>query len=92
MWRGHITLRALWVRIMHLPRTSAFFRAALPHESRWGEIEHLLADWMELYVASKQGPNAVAWRYRRPGQKEREMSALEQRKARFNARQKTRGA
>jgi hypothetical protein len=94
VWRGRMSLRKAWVRITHLPRTSAFVKAVVPHAARWGETEHLLAELIDTTVAvnwhSKEG--APPPRYKRPGEAEKEASALEQRKARYDERQRRRAA
>lgn len=51
VWRGQVTTRKLWLRIMNLPRDSAFMQSAFPVAMAWGETEYLIAGLIDVLLA-----------------------------------------
>lgn len=87
-WRGKVTIRKATVRLLGIlrDRTSSTARAVFPHETAWGETEHVIATVMDMYLMTKFGKEAP--RMTRPGDKERAESLLEERKRRWKNRQR----
>lgn len=97
-WRGDLSIRLLSVITRQLLRdpSSALMQAVAPIETRWGPVEYLLADLLDVTMAAHfKDPKP----YPRPGDAERETARQEQRlealqaqRERIRARQVAEGA
>lgn len=89
MWRGTVTLRKTHVRVEGIlrERASATVRAIAPNETRWSDVEYLIAHAIDTYVAMHSDDPNTAPRVPRPGEKEAALTRLEARKKRFDERQ-----
>lgn len=84
VWRGEMSLRKLWVRIKHLPRTAAFCRAVAPELTRWGSVEHVIADFIDEFRMANFKP----WEpFPRPGVAQKKADFRAERQAKFQERQ-----